>query len=83
MLGQDHQSRLKGNSKGERDLMISDFLAPVTEIFVFALIVVSWILRIISMSLYFPVKGHTGKAQYFISKEVIGIIVYDFLNTQK
>ena len=35
------------------------------------------------MSLYFPVKGHNGKAQYFISKEVIGIIVYDFLNTQK
>ena len=33
------------------------------------------------MSLYFPVKGHNGKAQYFISKEVIGIIVYDFLNT--
>ena len=35
------------------------------------------------MSFYFPVKGHTGKAQYFISKEVKGIIVYCFLNTQK
>ena len=54
LLGQDHQSRLKGNSKGERDLMISDFLAPVTEIFVFALILVSLIPRIISMSLPFP-----------------------------
>ena len=34
--------------------MTSDFLGPVTEIFVFALILVSWIPRIISMSLPFP-----------------------------
>ena len=34
--------------------MPSDFLGPVTEIFIFALILVSWIPRIISMSLPFP-----------------------------
>ena len=38
----------------KRELMTSDFLGPVTEIFVFALILVSWIPRIISMSLPFP-----------------------------
>ena len=37
-----------------RELMTSDFLDPVTEIFVFALIFVSWIPRIISISLHFP-----------------------------
>ena len=37
-----------------RELMTSDFLGPVTEIFVFALSLVSWIPRIISMSLPFP-----------------------------
>ena len=37
-----------------RELMISDFLGPVTEIFVFALSLVSWIPRIISMSCPFP-----------------------------
>ena len=37
-----------------RELMTSDFLGPVTEIFVFALILLSWIPRIISMSLPFP-----------------------------
>ena len=38
----------------KRELMTSDFLGPVTEIFVFALSLVSWIPRIISMSLLFP-----------------------------
>ena len=38
----------------KRELMTSDFLCPVTEIFVFALSLVSWIPRIISMSLPFP-----------------------------
>ena len=37
-----------------RDLMTSDLLGPVTEIFVFALSLVSWIPRITSMSLPFP-----------------------------
>ena len=37
-----------------RELMTSDFLGPVTEIFVFALILLSWIPTIISMSLPFP-----------------------------
>ena len=37
-----------------RELMTSDFLCPVTEIFVFALSLVSWIPRITSMSLPFP-----------------------------
>ena len=35
-------------------MMTSDFLCPVTEIFVFALSLVSWIPRITSMSLPFP-----------------------------
>ena len=35
--------------------MTSDFLGPITEIFVFALILVSWIPRIISMNLLKPV----------------------------
>ena len=38
----------------KRELMTSDFLGPVTVIFVFALSLVSWIPRIISMSLPFP-----------------------------
>ena len=38
----------------KRELMTSDFLGPVTEIFVFALSLVSWIPRIISVSLPFP-----------------------------
>ena len=38
----------------KRELMTSDFLRPVSEISVFALILVSWIPRIISMSLPFP-----------------------------
>ena len=38
----------------KRKLMSSDFLCPVTEIFVFALILESWIPIIISMSLSFP-----------------------------
>ena len=37
-----------------RELITSDFLGPVTEIFVFAVSLVSWIPRIISMSLPFP-----------------------------
>ena len=37
----------------KRELKTSDFMGPVTEIFVFALILVSWIPRIISMSLHF------------------------------
>ena len=37
-----------------RELMTSDFLGRVTEIFVFALILESWIPRIISVSLPFP-----------------------------
>ena len=36
-----------------RELLTSDFLGPVTEIFVFALSLVSWIPRIISVSLPF------------------------------
>ena len=38
----------------KRELMTSDFSGPITEILVFALILVSWIPRIISMSLPFP-----------------------------
>ena len=34
--------------------MTSDFLCPVTEIFIFALILLFWIPRVISMSLPFP-----------------------------
>ena len=41
-------------SEDEIELMTSDFLGPVTEIFVFALILLSWIPRIISMSRPFP-----------------------------
>ena len=37
-----------------RELITSDFLGPVTEMFVFALSLVSWIPRIISVSLPFP-----------------------------
>ena len=37
----------------KRELMTSDFLGQVTEIFVFALILVSWIPRIISMNFPF------------------------------
>ena len=45
----------EGTDQGrERELMTSDFLGPVTEISVFALSLVSWISRIISMSLTFP-----------------------------
>ena len=33
---------MKGKSEGKRELMTSDFLGAVTEIFVFALILVSW-----------------------------------------
>ena len=39
----------------KRELMISDFLGAVTEVFVFALILVSWFPRIISMNLLKPV----------------------------
>ena len=47
-----------------RDLMTSDLLGPVTEIFVFALILVSWIPRIISMSLLFPgSQSEVGSSQ--------------------
>ena len=53
--------RLKPSKKREwksevwnRGLMTSDFLCPVTEIFVFALSLVSWIPQIISESLPFP-----------------------------
>ena len=38
----------------KRELMTSDFSGPITEILIFALILVSWIPRIISMSLPFP-----------------------------
>ena len=44
---------MKGKSESERELMTSDFFDPVTEIFAFALILVSWIPRIISMSFPF------------------------------
>ena len=44
---------MKGKSESERELMTSDFFDPVTEIFAFALILVSWIPRIISMNFPF------------------------------
>ena len=47
------EGRERGRVK-KRELKTSDFVGPVTEIFVFALILVPWIPRIISMSLPFP-----------------------------
>ena len=55
LLGSDHQRR--GNERvrvWNRELMTSNFLGPVTEIFVFALSLVSWIPKIVSESLPFP-----------------------------